>query len=183
MIQALIFFILGCAVVYWATRMKNIFVYIIGGAWAGAAIMFLLLAFLAVFGGHSYSPPSWLSTTSGILSGVFIVPLIAINIYYEVVGARKEKAAKRFAAELQQQFPDITGIINQSNESIFLGDIARGGRVSGVPGADRSSDSPLYIDGIHKDIVMALKKRGYVAKWPYSFSPGDGKCIMAVKET
>ena len=51
-----------------------------------------------------------------------------------------------------------------------------------MPAADRSSDSPLYIDGIHKDIVMALKKNGFVARWPSSFSAGDGKYIVAVKE-
>ena len=173
---------MGCAFVYWATRIKNIFAYVIGGAWAGAAIMFLLLAFLAVSGGKSYSPPSWLNTTSGILFGLFAIPLIALNIYFEVVAAMKEKATKQIAIELQQQFPDITGIKNQPVESIYLGNIARGGKVSGVPAADRTSTSPIYVDGIHKDIVLALKKKGFVARWPYSFSAGDGKYIVAVKE-
>ena len=78
---------------------------------------------------------------------------------------------------LQERFPGIKYIQDAAEwggerykEGIHLGNIAEGGEIDDVPGADYDAwvtdpSEEIYILGIHRKMVEALEEYGYFAEW------------------
>jgi len=77
---------------------------------------------------------------------------------------------KRVITAFKKAFPEISGVhdgadwYGHESNSVHLGDIAEGGTVNGVPGADywaEDYEEKVYTFGVHNDINKFFNDKGW----------------------